>query len=139
MKSVFYLCRSPDDPERFVFADELPDNYYSPGLFIVEASARDGAMDPSFKFLARQGERILELDLKRSEEGRAYIVDAAENGKFYFKQVALKKSVRYDGRRISLFHDLPLYRMEPANMGLLERACIERDFYFIGSSGDSIQ
>ena len=135
MNSVFYLCRSPDDPDQFVFADELPDNYYSPGFFVVEAATQTGALDQIFKFRARQGEQVLDLDLKRSKEGRAYIVDAAENGKFYFKQVAFKKHSRYVGKRGGIFKGRPLYRMEPANTGLLEQACISRDFYFIGSPG----
>ncbi|MDN2709087.1 hypothetical protein O0880_06570 [Janthinobacterium sp. SUN118] len=135
MNSVFYLCRSPDDPEQFVFADELPNDYYSPGLFVVEASTQAGVVDQIFKFRARQGEQVLELELKRSENGRAYIVNAAKNGTFYFKLVAFKKSSRYVGLRSRVFQDMPLYRIEPANMGQLERACINRDFYFIGSSG----
>lgn len=135
MNSVFYLCRSPSDPDQFVFASELPDNYYSPGLFVVEAINRGGLLDQGFKFLARQGQQVMSLELRRSENGRAYIVDAAHNGKFYFKAIALDRSSRYSGKRRGLFHDMPLYRFEPANMRQLESACIDRDFYFVGSSG----
>lgn len=135
MSSVFYLCRSPSDPGQFVFANELPENYYSPGLFIVEAISRRGLLEQGFKFLARQGQQIMSLELHRSESGRAYVVDAAHNGRFYFKAIALDRNSRYSGQRRSLFHDMPLYRFEPANMRQLERACIDRDFYFIGSAG----
>jgi hypothetical protein len=135
MNSVFYLCRSPQDPELFLFANELPENYYSPGLFIVEAADRRGTLDQSFKFLARQGQQIMSLELRRTERGRAYVVDAAHNGTFYFKAVALNKISRYSGQRRSVFHDIPLYRLEPANMKQFERACVDRDFYFIGSAG----
>lgn len=135
INSVFYLCRSPSDPYQFVFANELPENYYSPGLFVVEATNRRGSLEQGFKFLARQGQQIMTLSLRRSENGRAYIVDAAHNGIFYFKAIALQKSSRYSGQRLDLFHDMPLYRLEPANMRQLESVCIDRDFYFIGSTG----
>lgn len=135
MKSVFYLCRSPNDPDQFVFANELPENYYSPGLFVVEAVNRRGLLEQGFKFLARQGQQTMSLELRRSENGRAYIVDAAHNGRFYFKAIALDRSLRYSGQRQGLFQDMPLYRLEPANMMQLERVCIDRDFYFIGSTG----
>ena len=135
MSPVFYLCRSPNDPKQFLFANELPEHYYSPGLFIVEAVNKRRMLSPSFKFLARQGQQTLSLDLRRSEKGRAYVANAGVNGIFYFKAVALDRTSRYTGRRESFFHDMPMYRLEPANMGQLERACVDRDFYFIGSAG----
>lgn len=135
MKSVFYLCRSPSAPDHFVFANELPKDYYSPGLFVVEADNRSGLLKQDFKFLARQGQQTMSLDLRRSKNGRTYIVDAADNGVFYFKAIALKRSSRYSGQNRDLFHDMPLYRFEPANMRQLESACINRDFYFTGSTG----
>lgn len=135
MYSVFYLCRSPEDSKQFVFASELPENYYSPGLFVIEAASRGGRLEQTFNFLARQGQNTMSLELRRSKNGRAYIVDAAHNGKFYFKAVALDINSRYSGQRRWLFHDMPLYRLEPANMQQLESACIDRDFYFIGSAG----
>lgn len=134
MASVFYLCRPPEDSSTFVFADELPDNYYSPGMFVVEAVNRRGQLGATFKFLARQGQQILSLELKQSEKKRTYIVDASQNGTFYFKAIALDRTARYSGQRISLFHNMPLYRIEPANMTQLERACKEKDFYFVGSA-----
>jgi hypothetical protein len=135
MNSVFYLCRSPNDPKSFLFANELPDNYYAPGLFIVEADNRSGVLDERFKFLARQGLQTLNLELQGAERGRSYVVDAGENGKFYFKVIALDRTSRYFGHRSNVFRDMPLYRLEPANMRQLELACVERGFYFIGSAG----
>ena len=135
MNSVFYLCRSPTNPDQFVFANELPENYYSSGLFVVEAVTRRGLQEEVFKFSARQGQQTISLELRRSKSGRSYIVDAAQNGVFYFKAIALDRNSRYSGQRRALFHDMRLYRFEPANMTQLERACIDRDFYFIGSNG----
>ncbi|MCK0509573.1 hypothetical protein [Aromatoleum buckelii] len=135
MRSVFYLCRSPHDPELFLFANELPENYYSPGLFVVEAINRRGMLGPNFKFLARQDRQTMSLELRRSENGRAYMVDAGHNGTFYFKAIALDRKSRYSGQRGDSFNGMSLYRLEPANMRQLERICADRDFYFIGSAG----
>lgn len=135
MPTVHYLCRSSDNSEHLVFANELPDEYYSPGLFVVEAVNPRGLLGPTFKFLARQGMQVIGLELKRSERGRAYIVNAGEIGIFYFKLVALNRKTRYFGNKVHLFHNMPLFRLEPANMVHLEKACLDRDFYFIGSNG----
>lgn len=136
MATVFYLCRPPEDSNTFVFANELPDNYYSPGLFVVESDNSRGELGPAFKFLARQYQQTLYLELKRAERWRTYIVDAGQYGIFYFKAIALDRNIRYSGKNTSLFHNKPLYRLEPANMTLLERACVERNFYFVGGAGE---
>ena len=133
--SVLYLCQSLDAPERFVFANELPEHHYSPGIFIVEAANRSGTLKPTFNFPARKGVQVMNLELRRVDNGRAYVVDAASNGMFYFKVIALNRNARYSGQRGGVFHDFPLYRLEPANMRQLERACLEHDFYFTGSAG----
>ena len=135
MPTVFYLCRSPDNSNEFVFANELPEDYYSPGLFVVQSVNPRGLPLQEYTFFARQGMQRLRLNLMRSKDGRAYVVDADINGIFYFKIIRLGNNERYTGSRTRVFNDTPLYRLEPANMMQLERACIERDFYFVGSSG----
>jgi len=136
LASVFYLCHPPEDSDTLVFATELPENFYSPGIFVVEGATRGTRLGPTYKFLAREGQQTLYLELKQIEKGRTYIVDAGHNGAFYFKAISLNRDIRYSGQHQSLFNYFPLYRIQPANMTQLERACIERDFYFIGSSGD---
>jgi len=121
----------------FVFANELPVDYYNPGFFVIESINRRGQLEPTYQFLARQGQQTLSLELKQSKKGRAYVVDAGQNGIFYFRAIAFDRNTRYSGKLISLFRNMPLYRLDPANMSQLERACIENDFYFIGGSGDS--
>jgi hypothetical protein len=135
MGAVFYLCRSPDEPESLVFANELPEHFYSPGFFVIEAVSRSGMLGGRFSFLARKGQAKINLELQQSNNSRVYIVDTASNGVFYFKAIALARTLRYSGQRGSLFNDMPLYRLEPANMMRLERECIDHDFYFTGSTG----
>lgn len=133
MSKVFYLCGSQDDPRKLVFADELPEDYYAPGMFVVEAKSKGGALSTNFQFAARQGQQLLALELNTTERGRTFKVDANSIGMFYFKLIALNRTVRYAGIRPRSFNNRPLYRVEPANMTLLERACTEHDFYFIGA------
>lgn len=135
MKSVLYLCRGMTTPIEFVFAPELPPNYYSPGQFIIEAHDRRGRLGGAYNFRAFRGDQELVLQLKRAERGRAYVVNAGDNGMFFFKVVALSRLHRYGGSFTDNFEGNPLNRLEPANMSHLERACRMRDFYFVGSSG----
>jgi hypothetical protein len=133
--SVLYLCRSHNDLYGLLFASELPSNYYSSGIFVIEANNWTGELASAYSFLAKQGQKTLNLTLKFSEVRRVCIVDAGENGIFYFKAIALDRRIKYCGSKGSLFHGKQLYRLEPASMMQLEKACITSDFYFIGSSG----
>lgn len=135
MKKVLYLCRASENSDGLLFAPELPENYYAPGQFVIEAMSASGQLHKLYKFSAMQGDQELELDLKPTERGRSYAVDAGSNGKFFFKVVAMSRGTRYAGQSILEFEGMPLYRLEPANMQQLEQACRRRDFYFIGNSG----
>jgi hypothetical protein len=135
MGTVFYLCRNPDEPDSLVFANELPDNFYSPGFFVIEAVSRSGMLGGRFNFLARRGQVTTSFELLQSKNSRVYVVNTVGNGVFYFKAIALARTVRYSGQRGYLFNDMPLYRLEPASMARLERECLVNDFYFIGSAG----
>ena len=135
MKKVLYLCRGNTDSDHFYFAPELPDNYFAPGQFVIEAKNSQGQLHTLYKFGAMQGGQELELELKPTERGRAYAVDAGANGKFYFKVVAMHRATRYVGQRQEMFEGMPFFRLEPANMQQLEQACKQSEFYFIGSAG----
>lgn len=131
--NVLYLCRGAEKSEELFFAQELPDDFYSPGLFVIEAKTVAGRLHNLYRFAARQGGELLDLELRTAKHGRAFIADAGANGKFYFKAVALSRSTVYAGNQ--QFSDLPLFRLEPANMQLLEQACRKSDFYFTGNDG----
>ena len=135
MKKVLYLCRGNADSNDFYFAPELPENYFSPGQFVIESKNTRGQMHDLYRFDAMQDNKELELELKPAERGRAYVVDAGANGKFYFKVVAMNRATRYAGKQQGPFDGMPFYRLEPANMQKLEQACLTNEFYFIGSAG----
>ncbi len=135
MKKVLYLCRGITDSHNLFFAPELPEYYFAPGFFIVEATDNLGKLEDIYEFTARQGTQEITLEIKHAENGRAYIVDAGQHGKFYFKAVAMSRSTQYGGSLVSNFEGFPFFRLEPANMQQLEQACRQNDFYFIGSSG----
>ena len=135
MKKVLYLCRGNAESDDFYFAPELPEDYFAPGQFMIEAMSSRGKLHDLYGFSAMQGSQELELELKPSERGKAYVVDAGSNGKFYFKVVAMNRATRYAGQRTEVFEGAPFYRLEPANMQQLEQACRTSEFYFIGSAG----
>jgi hypothetical protein len=137
--SVFYLCRSHDDLYGLLFAGDLPQSYYSLGMFVIEANHWSGELAGTYSFLARQGRKTLNLTLKLLEVRPIYMVDADENGIFYFKAIALDRRIKYCGSMDSIFQGKQLYRLEPASMIKLEKACVENDFYFIGSSGSDMR
>lgn len=134
MKKVLYLCPGSEDSDSLFFAPELPENHYAPGQFFIEARTPAGKPHELYRFAAMQGSQELEFELRPAKNGRSYSVDAGENGKFFFKIVAINRSIRYIGKNQENFDGMPLYRVEPANMQQLEQACRKNDFYFIGSS-----
>lgn len=135
MPKVLYLCRGPENSDQLYFARELPDGYFAPGLFIIQGESVRGKLSRTYLFAARQGQQELELDLSASEIGRSFVVDAGIIGKFYFKAVTMGRGISYAGQLSGIEQRKPLFRLEPANMRQLERACRATDFYFIGFGG----
>jgi hypothetical protein len=128
---VHYLCHPPHDSVGFVYAAELPDRYYAPGFFCVEAENARGNVRDAFSFPARLGEQIISAELLQVAR-RTYSVNVEGVGTFYFKLVSLDRRARYIGGRAEEFSGYPLYRVQPANDHYLERACQAHDFYFVG-------
>lgn len=135
--NVHYLCHPPDDPANFVYASELPAEYYAPGMFCVEASSSSGGISDSFKFAAHLNNSIVILKLARIGS-RTYSVEVKELGmKFFFKIISFDRATRYVGQAPNRFSDYPLLRVQPANFLRLERACVDFDFYFVGLGYES--
>lgn len=133
---VHYLCHPPHDSLNFIYATELPADYYSPGTFCVEASSANGHLSESFKFPARMGERLIITSLTKVT-ARTYAVAVEELAiTFFFKMVNLDKTSRYVGIETDRFENFRLSRVQPANTNRLEQACLEHDFYFIGFGSD---
>lgn len=130
---VFYLCRTVESRNEFVFPNELPENYYSPGLFVIQKKI-DNEFSSKYSFAARQGEQLLDLDLVHGNDLRTFKVEVQGIGIYVFKAVSLDREDKYVGNIKSAFLDAPLWRLEPANMLQLERACRMHDFYFVGAT-----
>lgn len=130
--NVHYLCHPPGDSKNFVYAAELPKNYYAPGMFCVEASNLSGTISESFQFPAQLNKSIVILNLIRVSD-RTYSVEVKELGvRFFFKLISFDRSWRYVGQAPNRFSDYPLLRVQPANLLRLEQACLDFDFYFVG-------
>lgn len=133
---VHYLCHPPGDSLNFVYATELPVNYYCPGTFCVEAEKANGQLSESFKFPARIRERILITNLSKVNS-RTYTVAVDElAARFFFKIVSLDKTSRYVGSEQDRFSNFRLLRVQPANTNRLEQVCRDHDFYFVGFGSD---
>lgn len=130
--NVHYLCHPPGDSANFVYAAELPDDYYAPGMFCVEASSLSGTIPESFQFPAQLNKNIVILNLVRVN-ARTYAVELKEVGvRFFFKLISFDRTSRYVGQVPNRFSDYPLLRVQPANFLRLEQACLDYDFYFVG-------
>lgn len=133
---VHYLCHPQNEIVNFVYAAELPSDYYAPGIFCIEASDVSGNFVESFEFPARLGQILITTNIIQVGT-RTYTVDVEELAiKFFFKIVSLDKTARYVGRDSSRFTNLPLSRAQPANTQRLEQACVNHDFYFVGFGSD---
>lgn len=133
---VHYLCHPPNETNGFVYAAELPNGYYAPGMFCVEASDASGNLAESFEFPARLGKRLITTNLVQVAT-RTYAVDIEELAvKLFFKLVSLDRKSRYEGRSSDRFSGLPLFRAQPANTQRLEQVCVNHDFYFVGFGYD---
>ena len=129
---VHYLCHPPGDSSNFVYAAELPTDYYAPGLFCVEAFSLRGAVSDAFQFPAQLKNNTIILKLVRVS-ARTYSVEVKELGmKFFFKLISFDRMSRYIGQAPNRFSDYPLLRVQPANFLRLEQACLDYDFYFVG-------
>ncbi|WP_243250043.1 hypothetical protein [Sulfitobacter pontiacus] len=133
---VFYL--SFFHPENsFLFPNELPDQYYSPGLFIAEAK-RDGNLAYRYTFDAMDSGDRVRLELVRQDEGdissSLYVVRTKKYGSFYFSFLDLNHRFRYRGKKRSLIDHGELKVALSRDNQKLERVCQNFDFYFIGST-----
>jgi hypothetical protein len=121
----------------FLFPDELPDDYYSPGLFIVERNQYNEYPDV-FLFDAMDNGRRVSLHLERASEGWAlstlYVVRTERYGSFWFQIEEVNPSLYYLGRRVQLQGSNNFGVAITTDERKLELACQEHSFYFIGST-----
>lgn len=132
---VHYLCFYQD--VGFLFPDELPDNYYFPGLFLVETKG-DGKLSYDYSFDAMESGRRISLTMVRANEGEInstlYSVRTEHFGSFGFNLERINPKIRYGGQRSDLLNHRHFFAAVSIDQEKLERVCREFDFYFIGST-----
>lgn len=135
-KKILYLSFFPPE-DGFLFPNELPDQYYAPGLFIAEAEP-DGRLDYRYIFDAIDSGNRVELDLVRQDEAdpnsNLYVVRTKQYGSFYFSLVDVNPRYKYRGKNRLLRDHRELKIAVTRDSQKLERVCQSFDFYFIGST-----
>lgn len=133
---VYYLSFYSEQPG-FLFPDELPKNYYSPGLFIIEPGS-DGRFSSGYTFDAMDNGRRISLKMVRANEGdpnsTLYVVRTKHYGSFWFNLERINQRFRYIGNKQQLLNHNPLGVAMAADSVKLERVCHNFNFYFIGST-----
>ncbi len=127
---VKYLCIS-NVKMGLVFPDELPEDYYSPGMFIIEEKEK-GYFAAQYGFYAIHRSERLEFDLKRFQNN-LFLVNVPEFGVFAFlaNQVHWMYN-KYVGRHHNMIEHNRLYYLQSLNENKMEKICQEEDFYFVG-------
>ncbi|MFY8352238.1 hypothetical protein AAEU29_16980 [Pseudoalteromonas sp. SSM20] len=137
MNSPVYYLSFYNEGGGFLFPDELPSNYYSPGLFLIESS-HDGTYPYAFSFDAMDNGKRVSLKLVRADEGNPkstlYVVRTEHYGSFWFNLEVVNPALPYLGSRPQLKQISGFSMAVTTDSSKLERACHNFDFYFIGST-----
>lgn len=141
MKRVLYLClNNKFNNVGFVFPNELEENFYSPGFFIIQAEDKLVRMPRKFHneylFLAVEKGKIFKNTLKFIENNK-FKVNTEKYGDILFEAIYVPSTInRYIGSRHNLISEgfNNMYALKCTNTELLERICKENDFYFVGST-----
>ena len=134
---VLYLCYYPD-ALGFLFPNELPQHYYSPGLFIVEEDS-NGMLPYQLDFDAMDRGNRVTFSLVRQNErdplSNLYVVKTKTLGTFSFRMTHINPLVdKYRGSHRALFNHRRLHLVTSQDSQKLERVCQKYDFYFIGDT-----
>ncbi|WP_447077849.1 hypothetical protein [Shewanella algae] len=137
MNNLVYYLSFFSQGGGFLFPDELPPNYYSPGLFLIEPTS-NGEYPYAFSFDAMDNGRRVTLKLVRVDEDNPratlYVVRTEHYGSFWFNLEQISPSLPYLGRRPQLKNTSGFGIAITTDSGKLERICHKFDFYFIGST-----
>jgi hypothetical protein len=133
---VYYLSFF-SELQGFLFPDELPINYYSPGLFLVIPEG-NGVHAYSYTFDAMDNGRRISLSLLRADEenpqSTLYVVKTNNYGSFWFDLRKINPRFRYIGGRQQLYQHRDFSIAVSADADKLERVCKSFNFYFIAST-----
>jgi len=137
MNTIVYYLSFYSERQGFLFPNELPKNYYSPGLFLVEPN-ENGTFSYGYTFGAMDNGSRISLKLIRANEGdpnsTLYVVRTNNYGSFWFNLESINQSIRYIGRNPKLRNHNPMAVAMTTDLDKLERVCKNYNFYFIGST-----
>jgi len=137
VKNLVYYLSFYSEQSGFLFPEELPRNYYSPGLFLLEPED-DGSYAYNYTFDAMDNGKRVSLDLVRADEGNLqsnlYVVRTKHYGSFWFNLEKTNPNLRYEGNKQQLINHTHLSIVMTTDSDKLERVCQSFDFYFIGST-----
>lgn len=137
MNTIVYYLSFYSEQQGFLFPNELPQNYYSPGLFLVEPN-ENGAFSYGYTFDAMDNGNRISLKLIRANEGDPnsilYVVRTNNYGSFWFNLESINQRIRYIGRNPKLGNHNPMAAVMTTDSDKLERVCKNYNFYFIGST-----
>lgn len=143
--SVLYLCyKNIYNEVGFVFPSELPENYYSPGFFVITKSYLDVQSDKydffdEYDFLAMYEGKLLKTTLRKTNKNN-FIVNVGKLGEFCFEAKFVSNWInRYIGsKRVKEIKGNSMYVLISKDNERLESVCREHDFYFVGETEDKI-
>lgn len=137
MSAVVYYLSFYSEQLGFLFPKELPKNYYSPGLFLVEPEG-DGTFSYGYTFDAMDNGNRISLKLIRANEDNPsstlYVVRTKHYGSFWFNLENINQNIRYIGENPKLANHNPMAVAMTTDPDKLERVCKNYNFYFIGST-----
>jgi hypothetical protein len=142
-QEVLYLCWS-EKSKGLVFAIELPKDYYTNGMFVIQGAPGAGkpASNYSFKAAIRSNfaSTLISLDLR--VEGKKAFVDHETHGKYTFDIKPLNGKYVGKSKIISSSHE-PLFVLtfDKVSCKLAEETCVispGNGFFFCGTSPDNI-
>jgi hypothetical protein len=130
VRNVWYLCHSAEDPPGMVFPSELPDHYYSPGVFYIEW---DGRSEEPYRFRHRQQGQDSASVLLYQGNGLFSVPDSPVGRFWFFAEKPHYKFRKYIGASQALSQHGSFWRLFELWPDRHELACREQDFYFLGS------
>ena len=137
MNTIVYYLSYYSEQQGFVFPNELPKNYYSPGLFLVEPN-ENGTFSYGYTFDAMDNGSRISLKLIRANEGdpssTLYVVRTKNYGSFWFNLESINQHIRYIGQNPKLGNHSPMAIAMTTDADKLERICKNYNFYFIGNT-----
>lgn len=137
MKNVIYYLSFFSEDDGFLFPDELPENYYCPGLFLLELDNNSMPFS-NYTFDAMDDGNRSSLSLVRvnesDRESNLYVVRTKNYGPFWFNLLNISPNLRYNGGRSQLKDHNQFAVAITTDFYKLERACQEYNFYFIGTT-----